>query len=115
MKLKYIFLLLAVIGVCYTWYFNIQFYLTAEDTSLLNFIAQTKTTFPARSLSADLMIVVITFFAWYIPEAIQLKIKHWWVFIPLTFLVAIAFAFPLFLYVRQIKLDALQLRQKPSA
>ncbi len=105
MKRKDIFLLLAIAGVCYTWYFNIQFYITAEDTSLLNYIAQTKTTFPARSFSADLLVVVITFFIWYIPEAIKLKIKYWWILIPLTFLVAIAFTFPLYLYMRQAKLD----------
>ncbi len=108
MKLKYIFLLLAIAGVCYTWYFNIQFYRTAEDTSILNFIALTKTTFPAKSLSADLLVVVLTFFVWYIPEAIKLKIKNWWILIPLTFLVAIAFTFPLFLYLRQCKIERMK-------
>ncbi len=112
MKLKYIFLLLAILGVSYTWYFNIQFYITEENTSILNYIAQTKTTFPARSFSADLLVVVITFFVWYIPEAIKLKIKHWWTLIPLTFLVAIAFTFPLFLYLRQCKIEKLNSSHK---
>jgi len=105
MKLKYVFLFLAILGLCYTWYFNIQFYINAEDTSLLNYIAQTKTTFPAKSFNADLLVVVFTFFVWYIPEAIKLKMKHWWIFIPLSFMVAIAFAFPLFLYFRARKLE----------
>ncbi|MEO9804124.1 MAG: DUF2834 domain-containing protein [Reichenbachiella sp.] len=106
MKLKYVFLLLAVLGLCYTWYYNIQFYLNEENTSIVNYLAQTKTTFPARSFSADLLVVVFTFFVWYIPEAIKLRMKHWWVFIPLTFLVAIAFAFPLFLYFRAAKMES---------
>ena len=109
MKPKHIYLLLALVGVCYTWYFNIQFYLTEENTTFLNYIAQTKNIFPARSFSADLMVVVFTFFAWYIPEARKLKMKYWWVFIPLTFLVAIAFAFPLFLYFRELKLEKLKI------
>lgn len=113
MKRKHIFLLLAILGVCYTWYFNIQFYITEENTSILNYIAQTKTTFPARSFSADLMVVVLTFFVWYIPEAIKLKMKYWWVFIPLTFLVAIAFSFPLFLYLRACKLEKIN-ASKPT-
>ncbi len=112
MKLKYIFLLLAILGICYTWYFNIQFYLTEENTSILNFIAQTKTTFPAQSFSADLTVVVLTFFVWYIPESLKLKIKYWWVLIPLTFLVAIAFTFPLFLYMRAVKLEKLNIETK---
>ena len=105
MKLKHIYVLLAILGICYTWYFNIQFYLTEENTSLLNFIAQTKTTFPAKSFSADLTVVVLTFFAWYIPESLKLKIKYWWILIPLTFLIAIAFTFPMFLYLREVKLE----------
>lgn len=108
MKLKYLYLFLAIIGLCATWYFNIQFYLTEENTSILNYIAQTTTTFPARSFNADLTVVVITFFVWYIPEARKLNMKYWWVFIPLTFLIAIAFAFPLFLYFREIKLEKLR-------
>ena len=109
MKLKHVYLFLALVGIFCTWYFNIQFYLTEENTSILNYIAQTKTTFPARSFSADLMVVVFTFFAWYIPEARKLKMKYWWVFIPLTFLVAIAFAFPLFLYFRELKIEKLNI------
>jgi len=112
MKLKYIYVLLAVLGVCYTWYFNIQFYLTEENTSLLNFIAQTKTTYPAKSFSADLTVVLLTFFVWYIPESIKLKIKYWWLLIPLTFLMAIAFTFPLFLYMREVRLEKIQLEPK---
>lgn len=111
MKRKYIFLLLAILGVCYTWYFNIQFYITEENTSILNYIAQTKTTFPAQSYGADLLVVVVVFFVWYIPEAIKLKIKYWWILIPLTFLVAIAFTFPMYLYMRQHKLDQLNAQQ----
>ena len=105
MKIKYLYLILAILGLCYTWYFNIQFYLTAEDSSILNFIAQTKTTFPAQSLNADLLVVVVTFLIWYPYEAIKLKIKYWWILIPLTFLIAIAFTLPLFLYLRASKLE----------
>jgi hypothetical protein len=109
MKLKHIYLLLAVIGITYTWYFNIQFYLTEEDTSLLNFIAQTKTTFPAKSFTADLTVVVVTFLIWMIYESLKLKIKYWWVLFILTFLTAIAFTFPLFLYFRANRLEKLKI------
>ena len=105
MKRKHLYLLLAVIGICYTWYYNIQFYQTATDTSITNFIAQTTTTFPAQSIAADLTVVVLTFFVWMIAESLRLKISYWWVLIPLTFLVAIAFTFPLFLYMRSNALE----------
>ncbi len=105
MKRKHLYLLLAILGISWTWYYNIQFFQTATDTSLSNFIAQCLTTLPAQSIGADITVVCLTFFAWMIPEALRLKMKFWWVFIPLTFLIAIAFSFPLFLYFRERKLE----------
>ncbi len=107
-----LFLCLAIAGLIGTWYYNIQFMLTEEDSGLMNYIAQTKTTFPAKSFSFDLLIVLLAFFVWYIPEAIRLKIKHWWVFIILSYGVALAFAFPLFLFFRERKLLAINEENK---
>lgn len=95
-----LYLLLAIGGLIGTWYYNIQFYLFETDTSLLHYIELTKTTYPARSFNIDLTVVALTFMLWYIPEARRLEMKLWWVFIPLTFMVALAFAFPLFLFFR---------------
>ena len=105
MKFKHIYLLLAVLGLIYTWHFNIQFYLTESDTSITNFIALMKTTLPAQSIVADITVVVITFLIWMIYESLKLKIRFWWIVIPLTFVVAIAFSFPLFLYMRANRLE----------
>lgn len=105
MKIKYLYLLLAILGISWTWYYNIQFFQTAEDTSLSNFIDQCLTTLPAKSVGADITVVCLTFFAWMIPESLRLKIKFWWALIPLTFMIAIAFTFPLFLYLRERRLE----------
>lgn len=107
MKRKHLYLAIAILGLVSTGYYNLQFFQTASDTSVTNFIRLATTTYPAQSLGVDILVVVLTFFAWYIPEAIQLKMKHWWVFIPLTFMVAIAVSFPLFLYFREQKLAQL--------
>ena len=108
MKFKHIYLLLALIGLVSTWYFNILFYLTAEDNSISNFIELANLSFPAKSISADISVVAITFLIWMVYESKTLKIKHWWIIVPLTFLVAIAFSFPLFLYMRANRLEALK-------
>ncbi|WP_034058640.1 DUF2834 domain-containing protein [Lacinutrix jangbogonensis] len=112
MKYKYVYLIIAILGLAYTWYFNIQFYQTAEDTSIAIFIAQAKTTFPAKSITADITVVLFAFFTWYIPDALKLKVKYWWALIPLTFLVAIAFTFPMYLFMRKNKLDKIKSNQK---
>ncbi len=108
MKRKHFYLLLALLGICGTWYYNIQFFMTEADTSMANFIALCATTLPAKSIAMDISVVAITFFVWFIPEAIRLQIKHWWVLIPLTLMIAIAFTFPLFLYLRECKLEAIE-------
>lgn len=107
MKFKHIYLILALIGLVTTWYFNIQFYLTAEDTSISNFIDLTNLSFPAKSISADISVVAITFLIWMVYESKKLRIKHWWIIIPLTFLVALAFSFPIFMYMRANHLERL--------
>ena len=108
MKFKHLYLALAVLGICYTWYYNIQYFQTAEDPTLINFFKDAQSSFAGKSFGADLTVVVLTFFAFYIPVAIKLKIKFWWVLIPLTFLIAIAFTFPLYLYLRENHLEKLQ-------
>lgn len=108
MKIKHLYILLAILGICYTWYYNIQFYLTVGDTSITNFIAQTATTFPAQSIVADITVVLLVFFVWMITESLKLKIKYWWALIPLTFFIAIAFTFPLFLFMRERRMEQLE-------
>ncbi|MGB6150903.1 MAG: DUF2834 domain-containing protein [Pricia sp.] len=108
MKLKYIYVLLSVVGICYTWYYNIQWFQTVEDPSFSNFLNDAQSNFAGKSLGADLSVVVITFFVFMIPESLKLKIKFWWLLIPLTFLIAIAFTFPLFLYMRANRLEKIR-------
>jgi len=40
-------------------------------------------------------------------EARRLKMRNWWAYILLTFLIAFAFACPLFLMLRELKLQSL--------
>ncbi|MFS4469503.1 DUF2834 domain-containing protein [Maribacter sp. 2210JD10-5] len=105
--IEIVLLLLSLIGIAATWYFNILFYFTIENTSIANFIALANATLPAKSISADISVVAITFLIWMVYEARKLKMRHWWLFIPLTFLIAIAFSFPLFLFFRERKIRAL--------
>lgn len=60
----------------------------------------------AAFLSVDAIIGATAFLCWMIPEARRLGMRHWWVYIVLTFTVAFAVAFPLFLLMRERKLGA---------
>tara|TARA_B100000787_G_scaffold161346_1_gene141100 strand:- start:14379 stop:14705 length:327 start_codon:yes stop_codon:yes gene_type:complete len=105
MKRKHIFLFISIIGICYTWYYNIQYFQTVENPSLIGFFNDAQSNFAGKSFGADLSVVVLTFFLFMIPESLRLRIKYWWILIPLTFLIAIAFTFPLFLYMRENTLE----------
>ncbi len=107
MKLKHLYLALSLLGICYTWYYNIQWFQTVEEPSFVQFFKDAQQNFAGKSFGADLTVVCLTFFAFLIPESLRLKIKFWWILIPLTFLIAVAFTFPLFLYMRQVKLEKL--------
>ncbi|XKX06065.1 DUF2834 domain-containing protein [Tenacibaculum maritimum] len=37
MKRKHIYLALAVLGICYTWYYNIQYFQVGDNPSFMNF------------------------------------------------------------------------------
>ncbi|HEA20321.1 hypothetical protein LCGC14_0850690 [marine sediment metagenome] len=105
MKFKHIYLLLSILGICYTWYYNIQWFQTVEDPTFSNFLNDAQANFAGKSIGADLSVVVLTFFVFMVSESLKLKTKYWWVLIPLTFLVAIAFTLPLFLYMRANRLE----------
>ena len=100
-KRKYIFLAIAILGLCYTWYYNILFFMKHDNTSIIYFFEVAQSNLAGKSFGADLTVVVLTFFVWMIPDARKYKVKYWWILIPLTFLIAIAFTFPLYLFLRE--------------
>ena len=93
--------LLAVIGVVATWYFNLQFMAAHDGFSLWAFIEATHANAAASSIANDITVVAITFLFWSFLEARRLGMKHWWFFLIFTFVIAIAFTFPLFLLYRE--------------
>ncbi len=102
---KTVFAATAVLGVCVTWYFNLQFMAETGGFSLTEFVAATYVNAASASISNDLLVVVFTFLFWSYFEAQRLAMKRWWLYVVLTFSIAIAFAFPLFMYMRERALE----------
>ena len=61
MKLKHLYLVLSVIGICYTWYYNIQYFNTVENPNLIDFFKDAQLNFAGKSFGADLTVVVSHF------------------------------------------------------
>ena len=61
MKLKHLYLLLSILGICYIWYYNIQYFNSVENASLVSFFQDAQQNFAGKSFGADLTVVVLTF------------------------------------------------------
>lgn len=98
---------LAVSGVIATTYFNLKF--AAESGGGFNvgdFIAGGYANPAAGSISNDLIVADVAFLIWSFFEARRLGMRWWGIYFVLNFTVAFAFAFPLFLLMRERKLEA---------
>ena len=98
---------LAAIGLVATWYFNLRFISESGGTfSAVEFVRAGYANSASASLSNDLLVGTLAFTIWSFAEARRLGMRRWWIYPALTFGVAFAFAFPLFLFVRERRIAA---------
>ena len=92
----------AVVGLVATWYYNLQVFSPEVEASFLELLYSN----PASAgLTNDILVVVAVFVFWSWFEAKRVGLKHWWAYMLVTFTVAIAVAFPLFLLMRERALE----------
>ena len=104
--LKWVYLLLAILGAILPTLANIEFaksYGPSFDIKL--FIELANINPAAQSLSRDLFIGASAVFVWIISESRRLEMKNLWVVILTTFTIAFAFSAPLFLYLRELRIE----------
>jgi len=101
-----VYAILAVLGVALPWYFNLQ--LGPSGLGLSGFLAGVFANPASSSIGVDILIGSTAFLIWMVTEARRLGMKHWWLYIVITFLVSFACACPLFLLMRER-----QLRDRP--
>jgi hypothetical protein len=103
---QWIYAALAAAGLVATWYFNLKF--MAESGGAFDAVAFVRAGYAnsaAASLSNDVLVGCLTFLVWSFLEARRLAMKRWWIYPLLTFGIAFAFAFPLFLCLRERRLQ----------
>ncbi len=107
--LSWFYLLLAITGGVLTMISNIEFmsqYGPGFDVRL--FLQLANINAAAQSLSRDLLVGSTAIFIWMIVEGRRLQIKNMLLVILSTFVVAFAFAAPLFLCLRERRLMELE-------
>ena len=100
--LAYAFLVLALAGVVVTWTYNITAITSGRD-----YLGDWFGSGPSvSSLTADVLIAAIASVVFILVEGRRLGIRFAWIFVVLIPLVALAFALPLFLGVREMRVRA---------
>lgn len=97
---QWLFASLAVVGLVATGAYNLQFAQAHDGFSLLEFVAGGFANPAASSLTVDLAVAFASFLVWLPGEARRSGVRHWWLYAALSAFVAFAFAFPLFLLMR---------------
>ena len=106
--LAWLYLGLAGAGAILPWLANLDFIrASAGAFDLALFIAQANANPAAQSLSRDLLIGATAFTIWMVVEAKRLQIKYFWVALLASFGIAFACGAPLFLFLRERRLQEL--------
>ena len=106
--LAWLYLALAIAGAILPWLANLEFIRqSGAPFDLALFIAQANANPAAQSLSRDLLIGATAFTIWMVVEARRLQIKFFWIALLASFGLAFACGAPLFLFLRERRLQEL--------
>jgi len=104
MKLKHLYLVLAIVGMVVPYYFLISFF-TAHGLDGRAFLQQLFATKVSTFFAVDLLIASIVFIVYLPREARRNSIENWWLYLIPLFTVGLSLALPLFLYVREDRVN----------
>jgi hypothetical protein len=103
-SLALVYLVLGLVGLVLTWSQNLAYLGPAAAGGFLDFLRGTVANPGARSIAFDILIVGWTASIWMVIEGRRRRMKFVWLYPVLGWTVAMAFAVPLFLAVRELAL-----------
>ena len=115
-NVRWLYLLLALLGAILPWQANLDFMQSTggQGFVLQQFIDDANVNAAARSLSRDLAIGATAITIWIVVEARRLQVKRWWIALIACFAVAFACGAPLFLFLRELRLEELEAQNESS-
>ncbi|HJT95388.1 MAG TPA: DUF2834 domain-containing protein [Mycobacterium sp.] len=99
-----VYALLAAIALVTTWWNNIAYFGDENSGGLIGFVQAGYANYASTSLTNDLIVVATAAFVFMVVEARRLGVRHVWIYLVLSVVVALSVALPLFLIARQVKL-----------
>ncbi len=91
----------ALIG---TWSRNLAFLAMPDNGGVVGFIRMAMVNPAAASLTIDLGFFCLAAVIWMVAEAQRVGVRFVWIYVVLSFAIAISVTFPLFLIARQVRL-----------
>jgi hypothetical protein len=99
-----IYALLAAAALVATWTQNLIFMAQPESGGVRGFVAAAFANPAAASIGFDILFLSLAVFVWMVLEARRLGIRFVWVYIALSFVIAVSVMVPVFLIARQRRL-----------
>ncbi|NDG74163.1 MAG: DUF2834 domain-containing protein [Synechococcaceae bacterium WB8_1B_136] len=113
--LAWLYLAIAVAGAVLPWIANLDYMRQYGNSFDIGLFVQLANANPAaRSLSSDLLVGASAITVWMVVESRRLQMRHLWLVLLSSVTVAFAFAAPLFLFLRERRLQELA-RQADAA
>ena len=95
---------IAVSALVVTQVNNIAFFLQPQNGGIVGWISALYANPAVASFTNDIMFYVVAGYIFMVVEARRLGIRHVWLYLLLSSIVAVSVMFPIFLIVRQIKI-----------
>ena len=102
--MRRLYLILAFVGFVLPYYFFVSF-LTENGLNVQLFFEQLFANNIAAFFAVDLIITAIVFLIFSYQEARRYRMGNWWAYLLATLLIGPSFALPLFLYIREARIE----------
>ncbi|WP_417429460.1 DUF2834 domain-containing protein [Kiloniella sp.] len=96
-----IYLILSILGLLATWYYNFQYFSMSESINFGPYLKALLVNPATTAVTVDIYFTAVVFSVWVLVESKRVGMKYPYIYVLLCFGVGIAFSFPLFLAFRE--------------
>ena len=95
---------IALAALVATWSQNIRFFSQDGNDGLWGFIRDSYANPASSSITNDLLLIVVAVFVFMVVESRRVGVRHVWLYMVGSLVIAVSVFFPLFLLARELKL-----------
>jgi hypothetical protein len=96
--------LIALAALVATWSQNIRFFSQDDNDGIWGFIRDSYANPASSSITNDLLLIVVAVFVFMVVESRRVGVRHVWMYMVGSIVIAVSVFFPLFLLARELKM-----------